>query len=168
MKCVGYDEDIQMAIADAENREAFERKEAAARKKSNKRSKKTKVKNEPLSDSEPEADAIKDEAEDGSNFDNRAIKLKKSAKKSNKRPKKEEVKEESLPSDDEVEIIDVEEDEEEYQVEKIVAQRKRKAGGGLEYKVRWKGWKAESDTWEPHERVEDLAAYEDWLKKNGG
>jgi hypothetical protein len=42
-------------------------------------------------------------------------------------------------------------DPEIFEVEKIVAERKRK--GKLEYKIRWKGCGSDKDTWEPAENL---------------
>lgn len=42
-----------------------------------------------------------------------------------------------------------------YEVERIVAQRCcRKRGGRTEYRVRWRGWSAADDTWEPAATLE--------------
>ena len=56
-------------------------------------------------------------------------------------------------------------DEQEWEVEKVVDQRKAK-GGKKEYLIRWKGCKASEDTWEPEDGINcpDLIAA--FLKKN--
>ena len=43
-------------------------------------------------------------------------------------------------------------DSENYEVEKIV--KKRVKNGKVEYKVRWKGYSKDDDTWEPIEHLE--------------
>jgi hypothetical protein len=52
------------------------------------------------------------------------------------------------------------EDDEEYVVDRIVSQRKK--NGRMEYKVRWRGYNSQSDTWEPEAEVRDLAAMDVW------
>lgn len=44
----------------------------------------------------------------------------------------------------------------EYEVDKILQQRKRK--GVIEYLVRWQGYGAENDSWEPGKNLKDCAA----------
>lgn len=56
-------------------------------------------------------------------------------------------------------------EEKEWEVEKVVNQRKGK-GGKKEFLIRWKGCKASDDTWEPEDGINcpDLIAA--FLKKN--
>jgi hypothetical protein len=54
--------------------------------------------------------------------------------------------------------------EREWQVEKIVSQRKKL--GRMEYKVRWAGFDSGEDSWEPEDVVTDLAAMDAWLEKH--
>lgn len=54
------------------------------------------------------------------------------------------------------------EEEEEYKVSKIVGHRARL--GKTEYKVRWKGYGAADDTWEPLENVDGNTAYLKYFK----
>ena len=51
-------------------------------------------------------------------------------------------------------------DDEEHLVEKILRHRVR--DGVPEYRVRWKGYNADDDTWEPLEKVKDLAALDEY------
>ena len=51
----------------------------------------------------------------------------------------------------------------EYELDKIVADRIRK--GKQEFKVRWKGYKAEDDTWEPYQNIKNTAGYKAYQKK---
>lgn len=59
----------------------------------------------------------------------------------------------------------VESGEEEYEVETIVGSKRTKKDGWL-YRVRWKGYGPEEDTWEPKKHLEENAAEE--LKKYHG
>ena len=54
----------------------------------------------------------------------------------------------------------VEEEEAEWEVEKIVGHKKKK--GKLFYKVKWLGWGATSNTWEPEEHLEGTEALEEY------
>ena len=54
--------------------------------------------------------------------------------------------------------------DEEYVVESIIAQRRR--NGRWEYKVRWAGYDASEDSWEPEASVSELAAMDAWLKRH--
>lgn len=56
-------------------------------------------------------------------------------------------------------------DEKEWEVEKVVNQRKGK-GGIKEYLIRWKGCKASEDTWEPEDRINSPELIAAFLKKN--
>ena len=51
----------------------------------------------------------------------------------------------------------------EYELDKIVADRIRK--GKQEFKVRWKGYKPEDDTWEPYQNIKNTAGYKAYQKK---
>ena len=56
----------------------------------------------------------------------------------------------------------------EYELDKIVADRIRK--GKQEFKVRWKGYSAEDDTWEPYSNIKNTAGYKAYqknMKKKG-
>ena len=50
----------------------------------------------------------------------------------------------------------------EYELDKIVADRIRK--GKQEFKVRWKGYKDEDDTWEPYQNIKNTAGYKTYQK----
>lgn len=52
--------------------------------------------------------------------------------------------------------------ETEYLVEAIIGERRR--AGKLEFKVRWKGFTSEEDTWEPLRNIQDLEAYDHYLQ----
>ena len=54
-------------------------------------------------------------------------------------------------------------DPDEWQVEKIL-QRRVVRGRNPQYKVRWSGFSAEEDTWEPEVNVKDCMAMEEFLK----
>ena len=57
-----------------------------------------------------------------------------------------------------------EQDEETYEVERIVGERKWKAKGKIQ--VQWKGYTADEWTWEPVSHLDGAReALEDWLKK---
>ena len=53
---------------------------------------------------------------------------------------------------------------EEWFVDRILNHRRR--GRGYQWLVRWKGYGADMDTWEPTWVVKDLAALDNWLKEN--
>lgn len=55
-------------------------------------------------------------------------------------------------------------DEKEWEVEKVVNQRKK--GGVKEYLIRWKGCKAADDTWEPEDGINCPELIAAFLKKN--
>ena len=57
-----------------------------------------------------------------------------------------------------------EDGQEVWTVEKIVD--KKKWGRGYRYLVRWEGYGQEADSWLPASEVEDLAAFDQWLKIN--
>ena len=62
-------------------------------------------------------------------------------------------------------------DEEEWQVEKILRERQKKLPGRgrrkrLEYLVKWQGYA--DPTWEPATALEDSTALDDYLKGQGG
>lgn len=46
-----------------------------------------------------------------------------------------------------------EETEDEYVIERVIDRRVDKTGRAYEYRVRWEGYEAEDDTWEPHATV---------------
>jgi transposase InsO family protein len=54
------------------------------------------------------------------------------------------------------------EDEDEWVVDSIVAERKRR--GRTEYKVHWSGFSSEEDSWEPAKQLQDLEALDVWLQ----
>lgn len=56
-------------------------------------------------------------------------------------------------------------EEKEWEVEKVVNQRKGK-GGKKEYLIRWKGCKASEDTWEPEDGISCPELIAAFLKKN--
>lgn len=56
-------------------------------------------------------------------------------------------------------------EEKEWEVEKVVNQRKAK-GGKKEYLIRWKGCKASDDTWEPEDGINCPELIAAFLKKN--
>ena len=57
-----------------------------------------------------------------------------------------------------------------YYVEKILADRPSQGGGGgkREFLVRWLGWGAEHDSWEPERHIEDRTLISDYLQPNAG
>jgi hypothetical protein len=57
------------------------------------------------------------------------------------------------------------EGEEEYEVERII--NSRKVGRKVEFRVRWKGYRLEEDTWEPRENLSNAQdALRDFLKEH--
>lgn len=60
---------------------------------------------------------------------------------------------------------DAEDADEEYTVTKILRHRTRR--GKVEVQVRWKGYTAASDSWEPLENVDGNTAYVKYAKANG-
>lgn len=66
-------------------------------------------------------------------------------------------------SDEDPDQMDiVEEEEKEYVVQEILAERKVK--NQKQFLIRWEGYSSEWDTWEPFSTVKVLAAYDEWLK----
>ena len=66
-------------------------------------------------------------------------------------------------SDDEIDISSDEEssdDEDAYDVECIVDERRK--GKTTEFRVKWEGWSADDNTWEPLEHVQHTDAYATW------
>ncbi|GAA5978447.1 hypothetical protein JCM11641_007948 [Rhodosporidiobolus odoratus] len=55
---------------------------------------------------------------------------------------------------------------EEFVVEKVVDERKRR--GKTEYLVKWEGYPDAENTWEPALELEDVAALDAWVKEKGG
>ncbi|GAA5988700.1 hypothetical protein JCM11641_006509 [Rhodosporidiobolus odoratus] len=55
---------------------------------------------------------------------------------------------------------------EEFVVEKVVDERKRR--GKTEYLVKWEGYPDAENTWEPASELEDVAALDAWVKEKGG
>lgn len=55
----------------------------------------------------------------------------------------------------------LDEDDTQYEVEKLVRKRARQDGGCAEYLVRWKGWASSFDSWEPDDNIscELIAAF---------
>ena len=57
-------------------------------------------------------------------------------------------------------------DDESYEIEKIVAHRNTD-NGEFEYKVRWKGYSAAHDTWEPFANFDSIAPIDSyWIHRN--
>jgi hypothetical protein len=63
------------------------------------------------------------------------------------------------------EVMDDSKPEIEYKVKEVLDIRKR--NGKKEYKIRWKGYSEDSDTWEPEENVTELKQVEDFHRQNG-
>jgi hypothetical protein len=54
----------------------------------------------------------------------------------------------------------------EYEVETILGHRKKHSkGANLEYNIRWKGFDASYDTWEPEENLDCKAMLDEYHKK---
>ncbi|CAL4217325.1 unnamed protein product, partial [Meganyctiphanes norvegica] len=69
---------------------------------------------------------------------------------------------ENVAAEEENDVND-ENDEEEYEVEHIVDYKKKQSG--LVYRVRWRNYKAEEDTWEPAENLTSCGdVYRDFLQ----
>ncbi|PWN98743.1 hypothetical protein FA09DRAFT_338038 [Tilletiopsis washingtonensis] len=49
-------------------------------------------------------------------------------------------------------------EEPEYEIEKILGHRHHRDSSGLTYKIRWKGYEASDDTWEPESHVQSTAS----------
>ena len=63
-----------------------------------------------------------------------------------------------------VDMLDLDDDvgNSEYEIDRITAQR-RVPGRGMEYRVRWRGYSAAWDTWEPDGALSDTSALRDYL-----
>ncbi|GKT36803.1 Transposon Tf2-8 polyprotein, partial [Aduncisulcus paluster] len=57
-------------------------------------------------------------------------------------------------------------DEEEYQIEEILAHRGRKGRRSREFKVKWMGYEEEEATWLPFSALKDAEKLEDYLKEH--
>jgi hypothetical protein len=58
-------------------------------------------------------------------------------------------------------------EQEVYEVEAIVQHRLNKKSNTYEYKVRWKGYAPEDDTWEPYRNFQDPRIITDYYKRIG-
>lgn len=101
---------------------------------------------------EAEEEDAEDKNNDGSDYESGSKKGKKMAAAKRTSPKKKEVKHvkpkpAKKSKKQEIEEED-EEEEEEYEVEDIVDHRKER-GGKMVYRIRWKNFGANDDTWEP-------------------
>ena len=54
-----------------------------------------------------------------------------------------------------------------YEVEAIVDDRTVSGQTEREYKVRWKGYKAADDTWEPSSKVSHLVIWKEYMEEHG-
>lgn len=95
----------------------------------------------------------------------KAKKAKKAKKHSDTEDEQDEEDDEDTNGDNDDEDYGTGTEEKEWEVEKVMNQRKGK-GGKKEYLIRWKGCKASEDTWEPEDGINCPELIAAFLKKN--
>ena len=68
--------------------------------------------------------------------------------------------------DEEVEVLELEDGQESYVVEKILGERRRR--GKAEFRISWQGFDASHNSWEPEENVLDRTLVEAWRARRRG